>query len=300
MTNDQNKAHAVNVGSVYKPNDKSGLICVANDGAIISHFTLKIQARKYLLNTHTTGDTATLSRRESVGFRSKYGNKKTGAGIGGIGYNAISLKNWQYAAPDNGGFVLPSNIGAMRSHLRSCTHTALGVLASGNAPADQFGESTPTLTGGFQSQKLEGIMPKSTSCATAQNSAVQSSRVESDSATKINLLFEASSCGTARVAFEDLDFTTDDLQANRKRIIKALKQACLSARGILDKSLYTPQESPIAYYAGHTIIKPWELGFTLDAVQCTDAVIDSKADAIMQRIAVELNEYQLQVKGGAL
>ncbi len=128
--------------------------------------------------------------------------------------------------------------------------------------------------------------------ATAQNSAVQFK--------KINLFFEASACGVARVIFEDLDFTQDDLQANRKRIIKAFKQACLSGRGILDKDLYKPLEAPIAYYAGNTIIKPWEVGFTLDAVQCTDAVIDSKADAIMQRIAVELNEYHAHAEGGAL
>lgn len=38
MTN-QNKAHAVNVGSVYKPTGKSGLINVASDGAIINHFS---------------------------------------------------------------------------------------------------------------------------------------------------------------------------------------------------------------------------------------------------------------------
>ena len=38
MTN-QNKAHAVNVGSVYKPIGKSGLINVASNGAIINHFS---------------------------------------------------------------------------------------------------------------------------------------------------------------------------------------------------------------------------------------------------------------------
>ena len=203
------------------------------------------------------------------------------------GYNATSLKTWLYPAPDNGGFVLPSDNGAMRSHMRSCTRTALGVLASGNAPADQFGESTPTLTVVFNSQKLEANMAKLSS-ATAQPFK------------KINLSFEASAFGTARVTFEDLDFTESDLQANRKRIIKAFKQACLSGRGILDKDLYKPLEAPIAYYAGNTIIKPFELGFTLDAVQCTDAVIDSKADAIMQRIAVELKEHHAHAEGGAL
>ena len=72
------------------------------------------------------------------------------------GYNQTSLKSRQYAAPDNGGFVLPSNFEVMRSHKRSCTRTALGVLASGNAPAVRDGENTPTLTGDFQSQILGG------------------------------------------------------------------------------------------------------------------------------------------------
>ena len=38
MTN-QNKAHAVSVGSVYKPMGKSGLINIANDKRIINHFS---------------------------------------------------------------------------------------------------------------------------------------------------------------------------------------------------------------------------------------------------------------------
>ena len=71
------------------------------------------------------------------------------------GYNATSLKSRLYPA-QLGGFVLPSNNGAMRAHMRSCGRTALGVLASGNAPAVRDGESTPTLTGGFQSQILGG------------------------------------------------------------------------------------------------------------------------------------------------
>lgn len=250
------------------------------------------------------GENGTAKQRENMDILNQFGKrvlplltlkrhtpqrsiKNPCGGVAG-GYNSISLKNWQYAAPDNGGFVLPSDNGAMRSHMRSCTRTALGVLASGNAPADQFGESTPTLTVVFNSQKLEANMAKSTSCATAQPFK------------KINLSFEASAFGMARVTFENLDFTENDLQANRKRIIKAFKQACLSGRGILDKDLYKPLEAPIAYYAGNTIIKPWEVGFTLDAVQCTNAVIDSKADAIMQRIAVELNEYHAQTEGGAL
>ena len=115
---------------------------------------------------------------------------------------------------------------------------------------------------------------------------------------QINLFFEASTCGIARIVFEDLDFTQADLQANRQRIIDGVKQARLSGRGLLDRDLYKPQEAPLSYFAGETIINGYVIGFTIDAVQCTDAVIDSKADAIMQRIAVELNEYR--TKGGAL
>ena len=71
------------------------------------------------------------------------------------GYNATSLKSRLYPA-QLGGFVLPSNNGAMRAHKRSCTRTTLGVWAIGNDPADRVGESTPTLTGGFQSQNHGG------------------------------------------------------------------------------------------------------------------------------------------------
>ena len=154
MTN-QNKAHAVNVGSVYKPNGKSGLINVASDDAIINHFTLKIQARKYLSNDHATGDTATLSRRESIDFRSKYGNKKTGAGIGGIGYNENSKKSWQCPAPEYGGFVLPSfNLYALNGRAGS---QSLGVWVRSNPPdcPRQF-RAPPPLTGGYQSKNRGG------------------------------------------------------------------------------------------------------------------------------------------------
>ena len=71
------------------------------------------------------------------------------------GYNATSLKTRLYPA-QLGGFVLPSDNEAMRAHMRSCGRTALGVLASGNAPAVHDGESTPTLNGGFQSQNHGG------------------------------------------------------------------------------------------------------------------------------------------------
>ena len=307
MTIHQHKTHLA-TGGLAKTN---GTTILANDKQIINHFepqedgflpsikracALVIRPLKPLKPLKKTP----LKPLEKKPLRPLKPLKKPEQKANWRGYNAISLKNWQYAAPDNGGFVLPSNIGAMRSHLRSCTRTSLGVLASGNAPADQFGESTPTLTGGFQSQKLEANMAKSISCVTAQNSAVQSSSATAQPFKKINLFFEASAFGMARVIFEDLDFTQADLQANRKRIIKAFKQACLSGRGILDKDLYKPQHAPISYYAGHTIIKQWEVGFTLDVVQCTDAVIDSKADAIMQRIAVELHEYHAQTEGGAL
>ena len=116
----------------------------------------------------------------------------------------------------------------------------------------------------------------------------------------IELFFEAAANGVAKVHFQDLDFTQSDLNANKKRIVAALKQACFSSRGILDKDLYKPQHTPVLYEAGQTVHKPWELIFTLDAVQCTDEVIDSKTDAIMQRVSVELTEYQWQTKGGAL
>jgi hypothetical protein len=123
MTN-QNKAHAVNVGSVYKPIGKSGLINVASDGAIINHF----------------GTDAT-------------GNSIHAMGVARIGYNSISLKSWLYPTAVLGGFVLPLNYRAMRAHNRAtCTRTSLGVLVSGNAPYVHDVESTPTLTGDFQSQ----------------------------------------------------------------------------------------------------------------------------------------------------
>ena len=118
MTHSQHKTRLV-TGGLGKTN---GATDIANDAKIIDHFYL---------------------------------NSKAYLGLE-CGYNAISLKNWQCTAPDKGGFVLPSNSGAMRSHMRSCTRTALGVLASGNAPADQFGESTPTLNGGFQFSKTGG------------------------------------------------------------------------------------------------------------------------------------------------
>ena len=120
MTN-QNKTHAVNVGSVYKPNGKSGLNNIASDGAIINHF----------------GADAT-------------GNSIHAMGVARIGYNAISLKTWLYPTAVLGGFVLSLNYRVMRAHNRAtCTRTSLGVLVSGNAPYVLDVESTPTLTGDY-------------------------------------------------------------------------------------------------------------------------------------------------------
>lgn len=119
MTHDQHKARLMTGGL-------SGTAILENDADIINHFT---------------ENTTSFSKAVSV--------------LGNRGYNAISLKSRLHPA-QLGGFVLPSNNGAMRSHMRSCTRTALGVWAIGNDPAVRDGESTPTLTGGFQSQILGG------------------------------------------------------------------------------------------------------------------------------------------------
>ena len=119
MTHSQHKTRLMTGGL-------SGTTILANDADIINHFT---------------ENTTSFSKAVSV--------------LGNRGYNATSLKTWLYPA-QLGGFVLPSDNEAMRAHMRSCGRTALGVLASGNAPAVRDGESTPTLTGGFQSQILGG------------------------------------------------------------------------------------------------------------------------------------------------
>ena len=119
MTHDQHKTRLMTGGL-------SGTTILANDADIINHFT---------------ENTTSFSKAVSV--------------LGNRGYNATSLKSRLHPA-QLGGFVLPSDNGAMRSHMRSCTRTALGVWAIGNDPADRDGESTPTLTGGFQSQILGG------------------------------------------------------------------------------------------------------------------------------------------------
>ena len=119
MTHDQHKTRLMTGGL-------SGTTILANDADIIKHFT---------------ENTTSFSKAVSV--------------LGNRGYNATSLKTWLYPA-QLGGFVLPSDNEAMRAHMRSCGRTALGVWAIGNDPADHVGESTPTLTGGFQSQNRGG------------------------------------------------------------------------------------------------------------------------------------------------
>ena len=249
----------------------SGTTDTANDEQIINHFTRRVLPT-LTLKPHTPSRSIKnpfgrvghgYNNRKCVETRLQRGNRnRHSCGF----FTSIGFTQWA------GGFT-----GNCKAH---------GVVRVSNTRPP----STLRNVGRGISQSHNGVntMNKSTSCATAQPFK------------KINLSFEASAFGMARVTFENLDFTENDLQANRKRIIKAFKQACLSGRGILDKDLYKPLEAPIAYYAGNTIIKPWEVGFTLDAVQCTDAVIDSKADAIMQRIAVELNEYHAHAEGGAL
>ena len=119
MTHDQHKTRLV-TGGLGKTN---GATDIANDAKIIDHFYL---------------------------------NSKAYLGLE-CGYNAISLKYRLYPTAVLGGFVLPLNYRVMRAYNRAtCTRTSLGVLVSGNAPADQFSESTPTQTGDFQSQKTGG------------------------------------------------------------------------------------------------------------------------------------------------
>lgn len=117
MTHTQNKTRLV-TGGLANP---IGSVILANDDEIIDQ--LYLQGKRYLPVI--------------------------------VGYNSTSLKTWLYPA-QLGGFVLPSNNGAMRAHMCSCTRTTLGVWAIGNDPADHVGESTPTLTGGFQSQNRGG------------------------------------------------------------------------------------------------------------------------------------------------
>lgn len=163
MTNHQHKTHLA-TGGLAKTN---GTTILANDGQIINHF--EPQADRFLpsikracalvirpLKPLKPLKKTPLKPLEKKPLRPLKPLKKPEQKANWRGYNATSLKTWQYAAPDNGGFVLPSDNGAMRSHMRSCTRTALGVWAIGNDPADHVGESTPTLTGGFQSQNRGG------------------------------------------------------------------------------------------------------------------------------------------------
>ena len=119
MTHDQHKTRLMTGGL-------SGTTILANDADIVNHFA---------------ENTTSFSKAVCM--------------LGNRGYNATSLKTWLYPA-QLGGFVLPSDNEAMRAHMRSCGRTALGVWAIGNDPADHVGESTPTLTGGFQSQNRGG------------------------------------------------------------------------------------------------------------------------------------------------
>lgn len=130
MTN-QNKAPQTLRVRGYADNPmgaSSGLSNIANDKRIINHFSADAT-----------------------------GNSIHAMGVARIGYNAISLKNWLYPTAVLGGFVLPLNYRVMRAHNRAtCTRTSLGVLVSGNAPYVLYVESTPTLTGDFQSQITGG------------------------------------------------------------------------------------------------------------------------------------------------
>ena len=138
MTN-QNKAHAVNVGSVYKPVGKTDLNCVENDGVIINRFC-----------TDATG------------------NSIHAVDAARIGYNVGSKKPKQCPAPEYGGFVLPSfNLYARNGRVGS---QALGVWARSNPPdcLRQFRAPPPFFKGGSKSKKpKEGIMPNKSTVAIA-------------------------------------------------------------------------------------------------------------------------------------
>ena len=145
---------------------ESGTTILANDEQIINHFepqaggflpsikracALVIRPLKPLKPLKKTP----LKPLEKKPLRPLKPLKKPEQKANWRGYNATSLKTWLYPA-QLGGFVLPSDNEAMRAHMRSCGRTALGVWAIGNDPADHVGESTPTLTGGFQSQNRGG------------------------------------------------------------------------------------------------------------------------------------------------
>ena len=156
MTN-QNKAHAVNVGSVYKPMGKNGSMIVANDSAIINHFC-----------TDATG------------------NLIHAVDVCKIGYNVGSKKPKQCPAPEYGGFVLPSfNLYARNGRVGS---QALGVWARSNPPdcLRQFRAPPPFFIGGNQSKKpKEGIMPKKSTVAIA------TSKTQSNNSTQLSVIDRA-------------------------------------------------------------------------------------------------------------
>ena len=142
MTN-QNKTHAVNVGSVYKPNGKSGLNNAVSDGAIINHF----------------GADAT-------------GNSIHAMGVARIGYNRKILKPMQYPRTESVFFHAPNN-GVLFALVQANSHTSTGDVGSGNAPTVIGSRTSPTFFGGTQSlNPMEGIMPKNSNAAAGNTSTI--------------------------------------------------------------------------------------------------------------------------------
>lgn len=161
MTHSQHKTRLATGGL-------SGTSILANDADIVNHFIQKINPCAPRANPHKGLNLCISGVRKQGGFwinlmgvfdsrdiQALRPLKKRKQTEKPCGYNANSLKTWLYPA-QLGGFVLPSDNEAMRAHMRSCGRTALGVWAIGNDPADHVGESTPTLTGGFQSQNRGG------------------------------------------------------------------------------------------------------------------------------------------------
>lgn len=102
MTN-QNKAHAVNVGSVYKPTGKSGLMIVASDGAIINHFSADAT-----------------------------GNSIHAMGVARIGYN-VGSKNLRSAPPLKKAVLFYPQIQSIR-HKWACGFAVFGGVWLAQAP----------------------------------------------------------------------------------------------------------------------------------------------------------------------
>ena len=135
----QNKAHAVNVGSAYKPMGKSGLINVASDGSIINQLA-----------------------------RMQQGDLNHAVGVARIGYNGGSKKPKQYPRTETRVFLYPHKFNHYALNARGGSQS-LGVWARSNPPdcLRQF-RAPPPLHGGNQSKKpKEGIMPKNSTVAIA-------------------------------------------------------------------------------------------------------------------------------------